>query len=243
MTDHGTEASARRYEGIEDWPAAELAGGMIEGQLAAIAAVQAAAPMLARAIEATAERLRGGGRLIYLGAGTSGRIATQDAAELPPTFAWPPERAISLMAGGASAFTQAIEGAEDDEAAARADLDGVGIGPADVSIGVAASGRTPYAVAGLRHARGLGALTIGIHNVPRRRAGRGGRDPRPAGHRRRVRRGLDAHEGGHGAEGRAQRDLDGRDDPPGLRPQGARWSRCAPPTPSCARAPSAWSRA
>lgn len=159
-----TETAASRYAGIEDWPVPDMVEALLEAQMAAVAAVHGARADLARAIEAAAERLRGGGRLIYLGAGTSGRIATQDAAELAPTFAWPPARAISLMAGGNRAFTEAIEGAEDDGAAAVADLDAAGVGPADVVIGVAASGRTPFTVAGLVHARAQGALTVGVFN-------------------------------------------------------------------------------
>lgn len=161
-----TESASPRFSGIEDWGSNDLVLGILEGQFAAIAAVQAAAPALAEAIDRGAERLAKGGRLIYMGAGTSGRIATQDAAELPPTFNWPYERALSLMAGGSTALTLAAEGAEDSEELAQADLDGVNVGPNDVVIGLAASGRTPYAIAGLVHARKAGALTIGIFNNP-----------------------------------------------------------------------------
>ena len=159
-----TETAAPRYHGIEDWPLPDMVEALLEAQLAAVSAVHALRAELAYAIEAAADRLRGGGRLIYLGAGTSGRIATQDAAELAPTFAWPPERALSLMAGGAQAFTQAIEGAEDDGDAAVAALQAVEINAADVVVGVAASGRTPFTVAGLEFARTQGALTIGVLN-------------------------------------------------------------------------------
>jgi N-acetylmuramic acid 6-phosphate etherase len=159
-----TETAARRYHGIEDWPMADIVEALIEAQMAAVGAVHAARGDLVHAIEAAADRLRDGGRLIYMGAGTSGRIATQDAAELAPTFAWPTERAVSLMAGGTRAFTQAIEGAEDDGAAAIAALDAVAVGARDVVVGVAASGRTPFTVAGLTHARARGALTIGVLN-------------------------------------------------------------------------------
>jgi len=159
-----TETAARRYAGIEDWPMPDIVDALIESQMAAIAAVHGLRAGLATATEAAAERLQGGGRLIYLGAGTSGRIATQDAAELAPTFAWPAERALSLMAGGNRAFTDAIEGAEDDGPAAIAALDAVGVGPSDVVVGIAASGRTPFTVEGLAHARALGALTIGVYN-------------------------------------------------------------------------------
>src|SRR4051794_32954381 len=102
-----TETASPRFAGIEDWASQDLVLGILEGQYAAIAAVQAASPAIAEAIDRGAERLSNGGRLIYMGAGTSGRIATQDAAELPPTFNWPYERALSLMAGGPTALTLA----------------------------------------------------------------------------------------------------------------------------------------
>ncbi|MGB3027129.1 N-acetylmuramic acid 6-phosphate etherase [Paradevosia shaoguanensis] len=159
-----TETASARYATLEDWSTSDLVAGILEGQYFAIGAVQSAGAAIAKAIDMSAERLSAGGRLIYIGAGTSGRISTQDAAELPPTFNWPSNRAISLMAGGEGAFLRAKEGAEDDEVAGVADLDGVSVGPNDVVIGVAASGRTPYVIAGLKHARKIGALTIGIYN-------------------------------------------------------------------------------
>lgn len=159
-----TETASPRYAALEEWSTADLVSGILEGQYAAIGAVQGASEGLAKAIDLASERLAAGGRLVYIGAGTSGRISTQDAAELTPTFNWPADRAISLMAGGAGAFIRAKEGAEDDEVAAVADLDGVAVGPKDVVIGVAASGRTPYVISGLKHARKIGALTIGIYN-------------------------------------------------------------------------------
>ncbi|WDR06253.1 N-acetylmuramic acid 6-phosphate etherase [Devosia rhodophyticola] len=159
-----TESASPRFASIEDWNSADLVDGIVEGQFAAISAVRTAGPALARAIDLAAERLARGGRLIYMGAGTSGRIAAQDAAELPPTFNWPYERAITLMAGGNDAFFLAAEGAEDSEALAAEALDEVGVGADDVVIALAASGRTPYAIAGLVHARAAGALTIGIFN-------------------------------------------------------------------------------
>ena len=111
------------------------------------------------------------GRLIYLGAGTSGRLGAQDAAELPPTFNWPYERAIALMAGGPGALIKAVENAEDSITAAAEGLDGLGLTGTDVVIGLAASGSTPYVVAGLEHARRKGALTIGMLNSPGGRVG------------------------------------------------------------------------
>jgi N-acetylmuramic acid 6-phosphate etherase len=117
-------------------------------------------------VDAIARRLEAGGRLIYMGAGTSGRIGAQDGAELPPTFNWPYERAITLMAGGPGALLRAVENAEDSTAAGPESLDGIGLTANDVVIGLAASGSTPYVVAGLDHARRKGALTIGIINNP-----------------------------------------------------------------------------
>lgn len=161
-----TESASSRYASIEDWSSLELVDGIVEGQFAAIAAVQAARVDIARVIDAMAARLSEGGRIIYLGAGTSGRVAAQDGAELPPTFNWPYERAITLMAGGPGALLRAVENAEDNREAAVASLQEVGVHPHDVVIGIAASGNTPYVVAGLEHARAMGALTIGMLNNP-----------------------------------------------------------------------------
>jgi len=163
-----TERASPRYAGAEGWAAPDLVAGMLGGQFAAIGAVQAAAPSLARAIDAAADRLAtGGGRIVALGAGTSGRIAVQDLVELRPTFDWPAARILPLMAGGPEALIAAREGAEDAGAEAVSALDSAGIGPADVVIGVAASGATPFTLAGLRHARTLGALTVALFNSPR----------------------------------------------------------------------------
>jgi N-acetylmuramic acid 6-phosphate etherase len=159
-----TESRSSRYSSIEDWSTGELVDGIVEGQFAAIAAVQAARTEITRAIDAMAERLAADGRIIYMGAGTSGRIAAQDGAELPPTFNWPYERAITLMAGGPGALLRAVENAEDNREAAVAALQQAQLSPRDVVIGLAASGSTPYVAAGLTHARAAGALTIGISN-------------------------------------------------------------------------------
>lgn len=161
-----TENASARYADIETWSTRELVDGIVESQFTAIAAVAAAAPAIARAVDAMAERLGADGRIIYLGAGTSGRIGAQDGAELPPTFNWPYERAITLMAGGPGALLRAVENAEDSTTAAAAGLDALGLTAADVVIGLAASGSTPFVVAGLTHARARGALTIGIINNP-----------------------------------------------------------------------------
>jgi N-acetylmuramic acid 6-phosphate etherase len=159
-----TETASVRYADIDNWSSVELVDGILEGQFAAIAAVQAARDSIARVIDAMAEKLAAGGRIIYMGAGTSGRIAAQDGAELPPTFNWPYERAITLMAGGPEALVRAVENAEDGRTAASEALDNVRLSARDVVIGIAASGSTPYVVAGLTYARAKGALTIGIIN-------------------------------------------------------------------------------
>lgn len=162
-----TEASSMRYAGVEHWSARDLVAGLTESQSAAIGAVQAAGPALAHAVEAMAARLsQGAGRIVTLGAGTSGRIAVQDAVELRPTFDWPDARLLPLMAGGPEALMRAREGAEDQGAEAVAALTGQAIGPDDVVIGIAASGTTPFTLAGLHHARAAGALTISLYNAP-----------------------------------------------------------------------------
>lgn len=159
-----TEALDPRYLDLDLWPTELAVEAMLEGQMAAIAAIQSQTQAIARAAEAAAVRLGDAGRLVYVGAGTSGRLAVQDGTELYPTFGWPMDRMVFLMAGGAGALTEAYEGAEDDIEAGRTEIIGHGIGPADVVIGVAASGRTPYTVAAIEQARTLGALTIAIAN-------------------------------------------------------------------------------
>lgn len=129
-------------------------------------AVAAAAPALASAIDAIAERLAKGGRLFYLGAGTSGRLGVLDAAECPPTFCSPPELVQGVLAGGAAALLRSSEGLEDLEEAGQADLEARGFSAADVLVGIAAGGTTPYVHGGLGHARRLGALAIALACVP-----------------------------------------------------------------------------
>src|SRR5689334_15972412 len=163
-TERQTERANPRYSGIDAWEPADILDAMIDGQLAAAAAVRAARPAIEAAALATAARLGQGGRLIYAGAGTSGRLAGQDGAELIPTFNWPRDRLVLLMAGGRDALLQSIEGAEDEVEQARSLVRRHGIGPNDVLIAVAASGTTPFTLACLREAKGRGALTIGIAN-------------------------------------------------------------------------------
>ncbi len=160
----GTETVSEAYRGIDTWPGARILDVMLDGKLAAVAAVRAALPALDVAAEQAVERLKRGGRLVYAGAGTSGRIALQDGVELTPTFGWPADRLVYLMAGGARAVTESVEGAEDDAGAAAAEVDAAAVGPDDVVLALAASGTTPYSVAVARRARERGALTIGIAN-------------------------------------------------------------------------------
>jgi N-acetylmuramic acid 6-phosphate etherase len=139
---------------------------MLEGQIAAVAALMGQAKAIAAAVDAAADRLGGEGRLVYVGAGTSGRVAAQDGVELVPTYGWPQERVIVLLAGGQEALAMSIEGAEDDAAAGRDAIKGIEAGRSDVIIAVAASGRTPYTVAALEESRSRGALTIALANNP-----------------------------------------------------------------------------
>jgi N-acetylmuramic acid 6-phosphate etherase len=159
-----TESQSPRYADLEAWDDASILAAFLESQLAAVAAIQPALPAIAAAVRAASTRLGDTGRLIYVGAGTSGRIGVQDGAELPPTFDWPHERLLMLMAGGDGAFTRSVEGAEDDGIAAEHDL--ADAGPTDVVLALAASGTTPYTVAAVQSARARGTLTIGIANSP-----------------------------------------------------------------------------
>jgi len=159
-----TEAADPRYRELDRWPTETAVEAMLEAQLAAIAALKAQTAPIAAAIDAAAERLRNGGRIAYAGAGTSGRIGVQDGVELTPTFNWPFERLAFLLAGGPAALTRTQEGAEDSRDAAIEAVAAEALGPDDVLIGVAASGRTPYVIAALEAARANGSLTIGLSN-------------------------------------------------------------------------------
>ena len=159
-----TESANPRFVDIDTWPTLKAVEAMLDGQLSAIAAIKDQIPQIARASEAAAERLMKGGRLIYIGAGTSGRIAVQDGVELKPTYGWPSDRLGFVIAGGMAALSESAEGAEDDADDARSQLAALNVTPDDVVIGVAASGRTPFTVGGIAMARANGALTIGVSN-------------------------------------------------------------------------------
>lgn len=161
-----TESVDPRYQDLDAWTPANALHALWEAQLAAVAGVGAALPAIEAASAAAAARLSRAGRLVYCGAGTSGRVAVQDGAELPPTFGWPRERLVLLMAGGAAALTGAVEGAEDDAGAAAADVAAHALGADDVVIGVAASGGTPFTCACLDAAARAGCLTIAVASSP-----------------------------------------------------------------------------
>jgi N-acetylmuramic acid 6-phosphate etherase len=157
-----TEDADPRFSELDAWPLSAAIEAMWDGQMAAVAIVRSALGQITSATEAAAQTLKENGRLIYAGAGTSGRVAVQDGTELVPTFSWPPERLIYVLAGGSEAMLNSVEGAEDDAEEGVRQMDAASIGPYDVVIGVAASGRTPFTVALIRRARERGALTIGL---------------------------------------------------------------------------------
>ncbi|MGW7524817.1 N-acetylmuramic acid 6-phosphate etherase [Streptomyces sp. NPDC054783] len=126
------------------------------------AGVAAQLPRIATAVDAVAERMARGGRLIYAGAGTAGRLGVLDASECPPTFNTDPAQVVGLIAGGPGAMVTSVEGAEDSAELAHRDLDALKLTPEDTVVGISASGRTPYAIGAVEHARALGALTIGL---------------------------------------------------------------------------------
>lgn len=161
-----TEGVDPRFVDLDLWPTEVAVEAMIESQMAAIAAVRSQARAIASAADAAAMRLLTGGRLIYAGAGTSGRVAVQDGVELGPTFGWPEAQLGFLLAGGRDALFRSAEGAEDDAAGARTEVAQLHVDGTDVLIGVAASGRTPYTLAAVEAAREAGALTIAIASNP-----------------------------------------------------------------------------
>ena len=161
-----TEGPADDTADLDTWPAGRLVARLVEGHGTALAAARSAVPALTRAVALVATALGSGGRLVYLGAGTPGRLALQDAAELTPTFGLDPARVPVLLAGGPRAGGRAVEGAEDDGDQAGRDVDAAAVGSGDVVVGISASGRTPYVLAGLARARARGAATVGISCVP-----------------------------------------------------------------------------
>lgn len=162
----GTESLHPLHGGLDAYPTAALVQALVDDQQQALAAVQAAAPAIARAVDAALPRLQRQGRLVYVGAGTSGRLGVLDGVELPPTFSWPTWRAIGLLAGGPRAMFVSVEGAEDAAEQGAADADAAAVGPEDVVVLIAASGTTPYVLGAAQAAHAAGALTIGLANNP-----------------------------------------------------------------------------
>ena len=161
-----TETPSSRHVDLDQYEIADLARAFTEDQVEAAKVVHAAAAQLAKAIAAAVPRLAAGGRLVYVGAGTSGRLGMLDSVELFPTFSWPHDRAVALIAGGQGAIFQAVEGAEDDRAQGGIDVSQAQVGPNDVVLLIAASGATPYVLGALEAAQSAGALTVGIANNP-----------------------------------------------------------------------------
>ncbi|MEU6403167.1 N-acetylmuramic acid 6-phosphate etherase [Streptomyces sp. NPDC046985] len=157
-----TEAFRPELAEIDRLPTLEIARLMNAEDATVPAAVAERLPQIAAAIDAVAERMAGGGRLVYAGAGTAGRLGVLDASECPPTFATAPGQVIGLIAGGPEAMVTSVEGAEDSPKLAAEALDALALTPEDTVVGVSASGRTPYAIGAVRHARALGALTVGL---------------------------------------------------------------------------------
>ena len=166
MAAPGTESPAAQHAHLDRYDSAQLVAALAGDQARAVQAVLEAGAQLAQAVEAALPRLRAGGRLLYAGAGTSGRLGVLDSVELLPTFSWPSARARALMAGGPSAMFLAVEGAEDNLEQGASDLRALEPGAHDVVIGLAASGTTPYVLGVLRAAREAGSLTVGIANNP-----------------------------------------------------------------------------
>ncbi|MFI1165918.1 N-acetylmuramic acid 6-phosphate etherase [Streptomyces sp. NPDC020801] len=157
-----TEAFRPELSDIDRLPTLEIARLMNTEDTTVPAAVAERLPQIAAAIDAVAERMARGGRLIYAGAGTAGRLGVLDASECPPTFNTEPSRVVGLIAGGPEAMVTSVEGAEDSTELAVEALDALRLTAADTVVGISASGRTPYAIGAVEHARRLGALTIGL---------------------------------------------------------------------------------
>jgi len=159
-----TETPSPQHPLLDQYPIPELVASFVDDQFNAVQAVRNAVPRIARAVEAAVPRIEAGGRLLYVGAGTSGRLGVLDSVELYPTFSWPHERAVALLAGGESAMFLAVEGAEDDHDQGMRDMAAARPAGNDVVLLLAASGATPYVLGALQAARDAGALTIGIAN-------------------------------------------------------------------------------
>ncbi|MBV8895643.1 MAG: N-acetylmuramic acid 6-phosphate etherase [Acidobacteriaceae bacterium] len=166
MRDLVTEARNPKSSEIDGLSTAEMLRVVNEADREVPAAVERQIPQIARALDRIVERLEAGGRLFYMGAGTSGRLAVLDASECPPTFNTPPEMVVGLIAGGDRALRTSFERAEDDPKQGEQDLRQRNFGPGDALVGIAASGRTPYVLGAIAYAKSIGALTIGLSCTP-----------------------------------------------------------------------------
>jgi len=159
-----TETPSLQHQNLDEYSVNDLVNAFADDQLDAVSAVRAASASIATAVDAAMPRMERRGRLVYVGAGTSGRLGLLDSVELYPTFSWAKSRAIALLAGGKQAVFEAIEGAEDNREQGAADIRAASVDANDVVILLAASGGTPYVLGALHAARAAGALTIGIAN-------------------------------------------------------------------------------
>lgn len=157
-----TESVADSYRDLDLMTVAQLVDAMNASNAEVPAAVARQSASIAAATEGVAERMRRGGRLIYVGAGTAGRMGILDASEIPPTFGTVPELVVGVIAGGEQAIHTAVENAEDDEEAGAAALAALRLGPLDAVVGISASGRTPYVLGAIEHAKRVGAFTVGL---------------------------------------------------------------------------------
>jgi N-acetylmuramic acid 6-phosphate etherase len=161
-----TEQANPRSENLSSLSSAEIVQLMNDEDATVADAVKRVLPSIAMAIEAIVQRLKSGGRLFYVGTGTSGRLGVLDASECPPTFGVPPELVQAVIAGGYDACYRAVEASEDDARASETDLQERSFGSGDALVGIAASGKTPYTVGAIAFARQLGAFTVGLTCVP-----------------------------------------------------------------------------
>jgi N-acetylmuramic acid 6-phosphate etherase len=161
-----TEQENPRSRDIASMSIADAVALINDEDAGVAAAVRLVLPDVVRAVEGIVARLEQGGRLIHVGTGTSGRLGVLDASECPPTFGVPPDLVQGLIAGGYEACHKAVEASEDDADAGARDLAGRGVGARDAVVGIAASGRTPYTIGAVAHARRLGAFTVAVTCVP-----------------------------------------------------------------------------
>ena len=161
-----TEQSNPRTGNIDQLSTADMLQLLNDEDKTVAYAVEKELPNIALAVDKVVEALRQGGRLVYIGAGTSGRLGVLDASECPPTFGVDDNVVVGLIAGGDLALRNAIEGAEDDEEEAIRQLQNIGLSAVDVLVGIAASGRTPYVIGGIKYANGLGVTTVAISCSP-----------------------------------------------------------------------------